>query len=155
MWWDAVEAGLGFTLVDQDTVESVRQIIINNLPIGVLFTNFPGGTYVSHPNPTHILTGLFSQSGDAIQYILEEGYPSDPTYPDPLSPDDVGFSTRLVQGPVVLTINRNGVIVQDILELLADSNLAADQNPELQLDLNGFSLVDMADSPADNAPARM
>lgn len=81
-------------------------------------------------------------------------YPGDPTYPDLVRPDDIGTATKLVNGPVVKTVNRNALLVQEMLELLVDAASDPDQNPTLEIDLNGYRLVDLAEDDSSNAPAR-
>lgn len=73
------------------------------------------------------------------------------TYPEIVFPSSIGFSTKLVAGPVTESINRNALVVKDILEQLVDANLAATQVPLLTIDLNGKKLFRLV-SVEDDAP---
>ncbi len=78
-------------------------------------------------------------------------YPLEPTY-DTTEPP--GYAVLVRQGPINRVVNQNMLRIQALLEELVDATQAADQYPQLALDLNGFRLTNLSDNSAGNAPAR-
>lgn len=104
-----------------------------------------------------VWTSNFSTEGTVLRLDYSGGgdtYPTTPTYPDPLPlpPESPEFAAVLRSSDLTAVVNKNALQLQALLATLMDK--AEEGNPQLTIDLNGFSLLNLGASSEANAPAR-